>query len=245
MLEGFYPNRYAVVEEKNKREIVMLRGSGCTWRRCRFCDYHLDCDADGALNYTLNGEQLNQVRGIYHKLEVINSGSFCELDPATMGKIQETCVEKDITEVHFECHWSMREQVAPLRAFFLEKGISVKVKIGVETFDALFRESYLDKGIDAEEPADIARWFDECCLLQGIPGQTAQGMILDIETALKHFERVCVNIMQENGRPVKPDPRVIQEFLRHVNPIYKENPRVDILLENTAFGVGGVTTDAQ
>ena len=41
-MKDFNPNRYAVIEEKNPREIVMLRGLGCTWRRCRFCDYHLD-----------------------------------------------------------------------------------------------------------------------------------------------------------------------------------------------------------
>ena len=35
--------RYSVITEKNPREIVLLRGAGCAWRRCRFCDYHLDC----------------------------------------------------------------------------------------------------------------------------------------------------------------------------------------------------------
>lgn len=34
--------RYSVITNKNPREIVLLRGSGCKWRRCAFCDYHLD-----------------------------------------------------------------------------------------------------------------------------------------------------------------------------------------------------------
>lgn len=30
--------RYSVIEDKNPREIVLLRGRGCAWKRCRFCD---------------------------------------------------------------------------------------------------------------------------------------------------------------------------------------------------------------
>lgn len=242
MQEGFDPNRYAVIQEKNLREIVMLRGSGCTWRRCRFCDYHLDCDSDVTGNFLLNQRQLDQVTGIHRKLEVINSGSFVELDEQTMAYILNTCVIRRISEVHFECHWNHRHDIPPLKAAFGAQGIAVKLKIGVETFDTLFRESYLVKGITTDDPAEIARWFDECCLLQGIPGQTAASMTQDIETGLAHFSRVCVNIMQENGCPVKPDPRVINEFVQGVYPKYIGDDRVDILMENTAFGVGGVVT---
>ena len=123
-----------------------------------------------------------------------------------------------------------------------KKGIKAIVKTGVETFDRLFRECYLDKGIDTDSPEEIAKYYDEICLLQGIPGQTKASMISDIETGLKYFSRVCVNIMQENGKPIKPDSKVIETFIREVYPIYKDNIRVDILLENTAFGVGGVVT---
>ena len=67
-------------------------------------------------------------------------------------------------------------------------------------------------------------------------------MEADIQTGLSFFERVCVNIMQENLKPVKPDPAVIAIFTENLYPKYIENNRVDILMENTAFGVGGVTT---
>lgn len=237
---NFNPNRYGVIEEKNKREIVMLRGRGCAWRRCRFCDYHLDSSPDQAANFSLNREQLGKVTGLYHRLEVINSGSFVDLDEATMGLIEKVCVEKSIMEVHFECHWMHREAIAPLRGRFAAQGIGVKVKIGVETFDALFRESYLMKGIDAKSPSEIAGYFDEVCLLQGIPGQTAESMENDIKTGLKYFDRVCINIMQANLRPIKPDPSVIAVFARELYPKYIGEERVDILMENTAFGVGGV-----
>lgn len=232
--------RYGVIEEKNKREIVLLRGKGCVWRRCRFCDYHLDSNKNDSQNLALNLTQLIRVTGIHKKLEVINSGSFADLDPGTMEAVKEVCIAKEIGTVHFESHWMHRDQVAALREFFGEAGITVQVKIGVETFDSLFRECYLDKGIHTDDPAEIARYFDECCLLQGIPGQTAESMVRDIETGLTHFRRVCVNIMQENGMPVKPDPAVIAAFTKEVYPRYISNDRVDILMENTAFGVGEV-----
>ncbi|MCI7130596.1 MAG: radical SAM protein, partial [Lachnospiraceae bacterium] len=75
MADTFDPVRYSVITEKNPREIVMLRGSGCKWRRCKFCDYHLDFSTDAAANFAINRTALAQVGGIYGKLEVINSGS--------------------------------------------------------------------------------------------------------------------------------------------------------------------------
>lgn len=233
--------RYSIIKEKNPREIVLLRGRGCTWRRCRFCDYHLDFADDEEANFALNQRELAKVTGIYQKLEVINSGSFTDLDRQTMELIQRICISKDIKEIHFECHWNDRAAIKALRADFAAPGIAVKIKIGVETFDALFRESYLDKGITATDPAEIAADFDECCLLFGLPGQSTRSMTRDIETGLAHFERVCVNIMVENDRPVKPDPAVIELFLKELYPKYMGNPRIDILLDNTDFGVGGET----
>ena len=244
-MEQFNPNRYAVIHEKNPREIVMLRGTGCSWRRCRFCDYHLDSSRDKASNFALNKKQLLKVQGIYGKLEVINSGSFVDLDPDTIALIEEICQKKQIGQVHFECHWRHREAVAAFRKRFAVHGIELKIKTGVETFDALFRESYLDKGIDTEQPEDIADYFDEVCLLFGIPGQTVQSMDKDIQTGLAFFERVCVNIMQENLRPIKPDPSVIAAFAEELYPKYRKDCRVDILMENTAFGVGGVAEHAE
>ena len=60
--------RYSVITEKNPREIVLLRGAGCAWRRCRFCDYHLDCSPDQKANFALNRRVLARVTGEYHRL---------------------------------------------------------------------------------------------------------------------------------------------------------------------------------
>lgn len=67
----------------------------------------------------------------------------------------------------------------------------------------------------------------------------------DIQTGLAYFERVCINIMQENRNPIKPDPTVIAIFARELYPKYIKYCRVDILMENTAFGVGGVVERAE
>ena len=48
---------FALGFEKRKpraREIVMLVGNGCKWRKCRFCDYHLDSSPDKEFNYKIN-----------------------------------------------------------------------------------------------------------------------------------------------------------------------------------------------
>ena len=68
--------------------------------------------------------------------------------------------------------------------------------------------------------------------------QSEPSMIQDIETGLQYFERVCVNLMNPNTTEIAPDPQVTKIFVNNVLPIYQENPRVDILLHNTDFGVG-------
>ena len=230
--------RYSIIDKKNKREIVLLRGNGCKWRKCRFCDYHQDFSKEEEENTKLNMEVLKNVKGIYEKLEVVNSGSFCELNEDTIKAIEETCIRCNIHSLNFESHWMYRNNVAAFRERFKKLGIALKIKIGVESFDYDFRETYLVKGITSYSPKEISELFDEVCLLQGLNGQTVKGMIEDIEIGLEYFDRVCVNIMVENGMPVKPDENIIREFVKEVYPIYKDNERIDILLNNTDFGIG-------
>lgn len=70
--------RYNIIEEKNKREIVLLRGSGCVYKKCTFCDYYSDSCKDPGENFALNRAVLQFVTGKYGDLEVINSGSVFE-----------------------------------------------------------------------------------------------------------------------------------------------------------------------
>lgn len=238
MVEGFNPVRYSVIEEKNPREIVMLVGDGCKWRKCRFCDYHLDSSKDKEANFKINRQALSRVTGKYGELEVINSGSFVDLDDNTINLIKKICVEKGIKEIHFECHYMHKDVVNEFKQSFVEIGVRPIIKLGLETFDWKLREEVLIKGIEEKNPEEIAKYFDEINLLQGIRGQNAETMREDIETGLKYFERVCVNIMVENPMPIKPDINVIKEFMEKVYPKYVDNNRVDILLNNTDFGVG-------
>lgn len=230
--------RYSIIHEKNPREILLLRGMGCRWRRCTFCDYHLDSSPCVEENLAINREVMAQVTGVYRHLEVINSGSFPELDETTLKELLALCREKQIHTLHFECHWLYRNEIPALRESFSAVGTTLKIKTGVESFDYHFREEILQKGIAEQDPAKIAEQFDECCLLFGLTGQTADRMRSDIETGLRWFERVCVNIFIENQTRMKPDEAVIREFVTQVMPDYLENERVDILLHNTDFGVG-------
>lgn len=230
--------RYSVIAEKNPREIVLLRGQGCRYRRCAFCDYHYDASCDEHANLKVNTEALSHVTGQFGTLEIVNSGSFCELDSSTMKAILAVCSAKNISTVHFECHWLYRRHIPALRRAFAEIGTEVKMKIGIETFDAVYREEVMLKGIRETDPAKISEDFNECCLLFGLPGQTAESMRTDIETGLKYFERICVNIMVENTAPLQPSDKVRRIFINEIYPEYKDDPRVDILLNNTDFGVG-------
>ena len=230
--------RYSIITSKNPREILLLRGSGCKWRRCAFCDYHLDFAIDEESNFELNRTELAEVVGVYGKLEIINSGSFVDLDSKTMNMIIDVCINKSIKEIHFESHWMHRGEIDALRKRFALNGIDVKLKIGVETFDCDYRENVLMKGLDEKNPEKIAEYYDEVCLLMGLTGQTEESMRDDIETGLKYFERVCVNIMVENGTRIKPDLDVINIFRDRIYADYIHDGRVDILMQNTDFGVG-------
>ena len=212
MVEGFNPIRYSVIEDKNPREIVMLVGDGCKWRKCRFCDYHLDSSKDIEANFQLNKQVLSNVTGKFGELEVINSGSFVDLDKKNIELIKKICLKKGIKEIHFECHYMHKDDVQNFKNSFLNIGIKPIIKLGLETFDYDLREKVLVKGIEEKSPEVIANYFDEINLLQGISGQTKESMISDIETGLKYFSRICVNIMVENQMPIKPDKKVIEQF---------------------------------
>ncbi|MDE7107739.1 MAG: radical SAM protein [Clostridiales bacterium] len=229
-------DRYSVITEKRKREIVLLRGRGCAYRRCTFCDYHLDCSPSDDDNFVLNAEVLSHITGEYGELEVINSGSVFELDCRTLDMIKSVCRDKGIAVIHFEVHYMYKDRLPALKAMF--GGFTLKFKLGLETFDYDLREHVLLKGIKDSDPAVIADGFDEANFLFGLSGQTEQSMLRDIELGLNNFERICINIMCDNSTAIKPDPAVIDTFRTRIYPIYKDNPRVDILLNNTDFGVG-------
>lgn len=228
--------RYSVITTKQPREIVLLRGQGCVYKRCAFCDYHLDASPDIAANIRLNRDVLSRVTGVYGELEVINSGSVFELDDDTLDHIASVCTACAIDTIHFESHYLYRARIPELRERF--GAFDLKLKLGLETFDHDFRENVLHKGIPDADPATIVRNFDEANLLVGLPTQTVSSMTRDIELGLTYFERICVNVMCANSAALQPDPTVVTTFMQELYPRCNRDPRIDILVENTDFGVG-------
>lgn len=215
---------------------MLLRGSGCVYKKCSFCDYHKDQCSDNSENFALNKSVLSNVTGEYGDLEVINSGSVFELDENTLELIKEICLKKHISVIHFESHYLYKSKIPRLRKRFSD--FDLKLKLGLETFDYEFREKTLKKGIKEADPAIISESFDEANFLFGITGQTSASMKQDISLGLKYFERICINIMCKNSTDISPDSNVISEFDRFIYPVYKDEPRIDILISNTDFGVG-------
>lgn len=76
------------------------------------------------------------------------------------------------------------------------------------------------------------------CLLCCTEGENKECIVNDIETADRFFEYFSVNIFCNNSTPVKQDRELVSWFLKSIFPSIKDNPKAEILLENTDLGVG-------
>lgn len=225
--------RYAVIQEKFPREFVLLQGTGCKWKKCTFCDYHLDVSSDP---YKVNKEVLEKVTGEYGVLDVINSGSCVELCDRTIELLQQIVGSKKIHTLWFESHWMYRNKLEEFKGLF--PGVEVKFRCGVETFDVLLRKRWC-KGVPESVTAEeIARYFNGVCLLCGTEGEDFGHIQTDIDTACRWFEYLSVNVFCNNTSAVKRDDALVERFLREIYPKYKDNPKVEFLVENTDLGVG-------
>lgn len=231
--------RYSEITQKQTREIVLLKGRPCAWGKCTFCDYIDDNETDEALCNTVNLDVLRKVTGKYHALEVINSGSIFELPQATLDAIKHILLEKEIHTLFVESHWSYRHRLQEMRDFF---GVPMIFKCGIETFDDRFRNQVLRKGILFSSPEEVSRYFQSICLMVGIQGQTKEMIARDIDILLRYFPFGCVNIYNNNSTPIQRDEELVAWFEKEYR-FLEENPRIDILFENTDFGVGGVSID--
>ena len=225
--------RYALIPTKMPREFVLLQGTGCRWKKCTFCDYHEDVSERP---FEVNAPVLRQVTGAYGVLDVINSGSGMELDTETIELIKEVVKEKQIHTLWFEAHYMYRKKLKAFAEQF--KGISVKFRCGVETFDADLRDAW-KKGIPSSvTPEDIARDFQGVCLLCCTQGESKEHIIRDIEIARRYFEYFSVNVYCNNSTSVKQDEELARWFAQEVYPAIKDDPKIEVLMENTDLGVG-------
>lgn len=230
--------RYSKIVNKDKREIVLLIGNGCKWSKCKFCNYHLDRNKDEKEQYKINDEVLAKVKGEFGVLEAINSGSIFELNEKSFIKLLEVCKQKEIKRLIIESHYMYKSRIINLREKCSKLGIILQVKGGVETFDADFRENVLKKGFGYPTLEELQEVFDIVNLLVGVKGQTFKQIEDDIKIGIKNFDRVCVNLYKEMDDIMTANEELKRKFMQEIYPLYRNFDNVDILVENTDFGVG-------
>lgn len=225
--------RYAKIDTVMPREFVLLKGTGCRWKKCKFCDYYIDNSSNP---FSVNREVLSKVSGVYGVLDVINSGSAIELDDDTIKEIRRVADNKNIHTLWFECHWMYHSQLDKFASNFPNQ--KVKFRCGAETFDKDVRNSW-NKGIPDDIGAkEIAKYFSGICLLVGVEGQTKQEILDDLKFAKQYFEYYSVNLFVENTTGLKRDNELAQWFINEIAPSLRKEKGCEVLIDNTDLGVG-------
>ena len=225
--------RYSLIEKGMKREFLLLQGTGCRWRKCTFCDYHTDVSEDP---YAVNKDVLSLVSGRYGVLDIINSGSCIEFDKNTIALIQKTAAKKNIRTLWFEAHWMYRKHLKDFASLF--PGVDVKFRVGVESFNGKLRKRWkkgIPESVGAEE---IASYFNGCCLLVGVKGETKQDILDDIFLADKYFEYFSVNLFCPNSTREETDEELSYFVKTEIRKKLESNSKAELLIENTDLGVG-------
>lgn len=226
-------HRYSIIEKGLCREFLLLQGKGCRWKKCTFCDYHADTSEDP---YAINSKILSMVSGKYGVLDIINSGSCFELDEKTISLIQDVVRKKDIHTLWFEAHWMYRSRLKEFASLFPQA--CVKFRVGVESFNGALRNKW-NKGIEESVSAEeIASYFNGCCLLVGLKGETREDIKRDIELAEKYFEYYSVNLFCPNSTAEELDEELALFVKKEIAPALLKSEKAEVLIENTDLGVG-------
>ncbi|WP_459831139.1 radical SAM protein [Clostridium carnis] len=228
-------NRYSKIEDKIKREIVLLKGFPCVWGKCSFCDYILDNSNNEEEINKVNREVLKNITGEYKVLEVINSGSCFEIPKETLKEIRNIIEEKGIERLFLESHWCYKNKIKEMRDFFK---IPITFKIGVETFDYDFRNNFLNKNAKFKTIEELKEYFDSPCIMVGIKGQTKESISKDIEILINNFTHGTVNIFVDNSTNIKRDNELVKWFVKEYKDILSSKENIEVLYNNTDFGVG-------
>lgn len=228
--------RYSKIENKNKREIVLLKSFPCKYGKCKFCNYIEDNSTDELEINKINLKIMEEITGEFGALEVINSGSVFELPMKTLQKIREVVYQKSIKILYFEIYYGYKNRVDEIREFF--KGVEIRFRMGMETFDNDFRINSYGKNfkIDIVEIEDLSKKLYSICLLVCVKGQTKEMIEKDIELGLKYFKSVTVNIFVDNGTEVKRDEELVKWFVEKYRHL-QDNSRVELLIDNKDLGV--------
>lgn len=225
--------RYSLIKTKFPREFLLLQGTGCVYKKCRFCDYYNDVSANP---FEINRPVIEKISGETGTLDIINSGSCFELDKDTLELIRIKALEKNVHTIWFEAHYLYKNKLSEFRKKF--PGITLKFRTGVESFNPKIRQ-FLNKGIPHNVTAfDISKNFNGVCLLVGFAGQTCDDITNDVRLARKYFEYTSVNVFVENSTSLKRDSTVVSWFKEEFYPQIKYDPSIEFLLNNTDLGIG-------
>jgi len=229
-------NRYSKILDKHKREIVLLKSFPCSYGKCKFCNYIEDNSRDENEINRVNEKVLKEVTGEFGVLEVINSGSVFELPEKTLKEIKKITLEKNIKTLYFEAYYGYIKRLDEIREFF--KGIEIRFRIGLETFDDDYRVNNLEKNfrLTDEIIKNLGKEFYSACLMTCTKGQTKEMIEKDIELGLKHFKGITINIFIDNGTEVVQDRELVRWFIEKYSYL-KEDERVEMLIDNKDLGV--------
>ncbi len=227
--------RYGRYPNKRAREVVLLRGKPCVWSRCSFCDYIADNTTDVELIRRTADEELAKVTGEFGRLMVINSGSVQELPQTIRERIRDLIRAKGIREFYTESYWAYRKDYEATRQFF---EVETHLFLGVETFDDGVRNGVLNKAMHWSGPDEVAAYTDSINLMIGIRGQTREMVRRDVEIMLSKFRYGIVNLFTENTKSAGLMDEELKGWFLEEFDWLKGEERVDVLVENTGFGVG-------
>lgn len=228
--------RYNKITDKHQREIVLLKSLPCRYGKCSFCNYIEDNSTDIDEIDRVNLEVLKNITGEFGVLEVINSGSVFEITPNTLVEIKRIVMEKNIKVLYFEIYYGYINLLDKIRDYF--KGVEVRFRMGLETFDNDFRINCYNKNFHLEEKdyLMLGERLYSVCLLVCTKGQTREMIAKDIELGLKYFKNITINIFIDNGTVVKRDNELVKWFVREYSYLTKDD-RVELLIDNKDLGV--------
>ena len=228
--------RYNKIKDKHQREIVLLKSLPCKYGKCSFCNYIEDNSLNEEEIDRVNFEVLKEITGEYGVLEVINSGSVFELTPKTLAEIKRIVIEKNIKTLYFEIYYGYIKRLKEIRDYF--KGIEIRFRMGLETFDNEYRIKGYNKNfsLNEEQLLEIGKEVYSVCLLICTKGQSKEMIKRDIELGLKYFKAITINIFIDNGTIVKRDNELVKWFVENYSYL-ADDDRVELLIDNKDLGV--------
>lgn len=232
--------RYITIDNQDnilnaeKREMVLLKASPCCHRQhCKFCDYYTDnLELKPNEIISFNTKVLSNVSGKFGILEVINSGSVFELPSSTINEIMNIAAQKNINIIYFESFPGYMKKIPDLKSLFLNNGIALRFRVGLETFNEELRVNIFGKKIFNSLIQDMKKMYYSTCLLVGIEGQSKEDVINDISEGLSHFEKITINVFCKNTKKIGIDYSLRNWFKKYAIQKLKGNYRIEIFLDN-------------